>query len=42
MSCGEIIREMDGKIGPGCNWRMEVADHTGQAIYRFTFTAEEL
>jgi hypothetical protein len=22
--------------------RMEVADHTGQAIYRFTFTAEEL
>jgi hypothetical protein len=42
MSCGEIIREMDGKIKPGCNWQMEVSDHTGQAIYRFTFTAEEL
>ena len=42
MSCGEIIREMDGKIEPGCNWQMEVADHTGQPIYRFTFTAEEL
>ena len=42
MSCGEIIREMDGKIEPGCSWQMEVADHTGQPIYRFTFTAEEL
>jgi hypothetical protein len=42
LSCGEIIREMDGKIEPGCNWQMEVADQTGQAIYRFTFTAEEL
>jgi hypothetical protein len=42
MSCGEIIREMDGKIKPGCNWQMEVSDHAGHAIYRFTFKAEEL
>src|SRR5450432_731648 len=33
MSCGEIIREMDGRIEPGCSWQMEVADHTGQAIF---------
>jgi hypothetical protein len=41
-SAGEIIREMDGKIEPGCHWQMEVSDHSGQPIYRFTFTAEEV
>jgi hypothetical protein len=42
LSCGEIIHEMDGKIEPGCHWQMEVSDHSGKPIYRFTFTAEEM
>jgi hypothetical protein len=41
-TCGEIIREMDGAIEPNSHWRMEVSDHSGRLIYRFTFTAEEV
>jgi hypothetical protein len=33
---------MDGRIEPGCHWQMEVSDHRGKPIHRFTFTAEEL
>jgi hypothetical protein len=40
VSCCEIIREMKGKIEPGLDWRMEVTDESGQAIYRLRFTAE--
>jgi hypothetical protein len=41
-STGEIIREMDGKMQPGLDWRMDVTDEAGQLIYRFSFTAEDL
>jgi hypothetical protein len=41
-SAGEIIREMDGKMHPGLDWRMDVTDATGQLIFRFSFKAEEL
>lgn len=40
-SAGEIIREMDGKMHPGLDWRMDVVDEAGRIIYRFCFSAEE-
>jgi hypothetical protein len=39
---GEIIRDMDGKMHPGLDWRMDVTDATGNLIYRFSFKAEAL
>ena len=42
ISSGEIIREMDGKIQPGLDWRMEVVGPCGEVIYRLSFVAEEL
>jgi hypothetical protein len=41
-STGEILREMDGKMQPGLDWRMDVTDEAGHPIYRFTFKAEDL
>ena len=29
-------------IEPNSHWQMEVSDHSGRLIYRFTFTAEEV
>jgi hypothetical protein len=40
-STGEIIREMDGKIEAGLDWRMDVTDEDGALIFRFALTAEE-
>ena len=40
-SAGEIIREMDGNMHPGLDWRMDVSDSAGDLIYRFSFKAEE-
>jgi hypothetical protein len=41
ISCSEIMREMDGKMQPGFKWQMDVADQTGNPVFRFTFTADE-
>jgi hypothetical protein len=40
-STGEILREIDGKMQPGLDWRMDVTDEAGQLIYRFSFKAED-
>ena len=42
ISSGEIIREMDGNIDPGLDWRLEVIGPSGDIIYRLSFTAEAL
>jgi hypothetical protein len=42
ISSGEIIREMDGNMSPGLDWRMEVLNPAGDVIYRLSFKAEEL
>lgn len=42
ISSGEIIREMDGKMHPGIDWRMEVLNSAGDVIYRLSFHGEEL
>ena len=40
-STGEILREMDGKMHIGLDWRMDVTDSAGTAIYRLSFKTEE-
>ena len=41
-STGEILREMDGHMHIGLNWRMEVSNTAGDLIYRLTFKTEEI
>ena len=39
-SCGEMIKELDGKLKAGPEWRMEVTDGSGAIVYRLRFSAE--
>jgi hypothetical protein len=39
-ACGEMIKELDGELKAGPEWRMEVTDETGAIVYRLRFSAE--
>jgi hypothetical protein len=39
-ACGEIIRDLDGDLRIGAEWRMEVTNETGDVLYRLRFFAE--
>ncbi len=41
-SAGEILREMDGKMHIGLDWRMEVSNSAGNLLYRLSFQTEEI
>ena len=41
ISSGEILREMDGKMQVGMDWRMDVFNAAGDIIYRLSFKTEE-
>lgn len=41
-SACEIIRDMNGNMHPGMDWRMDVSDAAGAVIYRLSFKVEEL
>lgn len=38
----EIIRDMEDKVHPGLDWRMDVTDAAGDLVYRFAFSAQDL
>ncbi|MDB5550216.1 MAG: hypothetical protein JWL86_200 [Rhizobium sp.] len=40
-SSGEILREMDGKMHTGMDWRMDVLNASGDLIYRLSFRTEK-
>lgn len=40
-SSGEILREMDGKMHIGLDWRMDVTNAAGELLYRLSFKTEE-
>ena len=40
MSCGEMIRELNGSLRPGSNWQMTVSDESGKDIFRLAFVSE--
>jgi hypothetical protein len=39
-SSGEILREMDGKMHVGMDWRMDVSNAAGDVLYRLSFKTE--
>lgn len=39
-ACGEMIRDLDGALQAGPEWRMEVADESQKLLFRFSFRAE--
>jgi hypothetical protein len=39
-TCGEMIKELDGKLKAGPEWRMEVTNDAGRKLYRLRFSAE--
>jgi len=36
-ACGELLRELDGKLAPGAQWSMQVRDAFGTDIYLLEF-----
>jgi hypothetical protein len=40
-SSGEILREMDGKMHVGLDWRMDVTNVAGDVLFRLSFKTEE-
>jgi hypothetical protein len=41
-SCGQMIRDLDGALRADTEWRMDVADGRGVALYRLFFRAERI
>lgn len=39
-SCGDLIREIDGNLKPGREWRMEVTDEFANLVYVIRVSAE--
>jgi hypothetical protein len=39
-TCGDIIREIDGDLKPGMEWRMEVTDEFANPLYVIHVNAE--
>jgi len=39
-ACGEMLRDLDGNLKPGAEWRMEVTRGSGEIVYRLTFSSE--
>lgn len=38
-SAGQSLRDLNGKLNPGTEWRMEVLDETGNRLYCLNVTA---
>ena len=36
-ACGELLRDMDGRLKPGDKWSMQVKDEHGTQIYLLEF-----
>lgn len=39
-SCGEMLRDLDGNLAPGPEWRMDVTDAKGQPMFNIRVNAE--
>jgi hypothetical protein len=37
MACGELLRELNGKLKPGDHWSMQVKDASGNDLYLLEF-----
>jgi hypothetical protein len=36
-ACGELLRDLDGRLRPGDHWSMQVKDERGRDIYLLEF-----
>jgi len=41
-ACGELLRELDGRLVPGDEWSMQVKDESGAAIYLLEFKTKAM
>lgn len=39
-ACGEMLRDLNGALRAGPEWRMEVTRQSGEVLYRLTFVGE--
>lgn len=39
-ACGEMLRDLDGDLKAGSEWRMEVIRGSGEIVYRLTLVTE--
>jgi hypothetical protein len=40
ITAGQILQSLDGKLRPGCDWRMEVTDESSNALYVICISAK--
>ncbi|MDQ8730515.1 DUF6894 family protein [Bradyrhizobium sp. LHD-71] len=40
ISAGQSLKDLDGKLLPGTEWRMEVLDDSGHTLYTLHVTAK--
>jgi hypothetical protein len=41
VSCGELLRDLDGRLKPGDKWSMQVKDASGAEIYLLEFRTQQ-
>lgn len=41
-ACGELLRDLDGKLKPGDQWRMRVKDEAGTDVFHLEFKTEAM
>jgi hypothetical protein len=41
-ACGELLRELDGRLRPGDHWSMSVKDESGSDLYLLEFKTQKL
>jgi hypothetical protein len=39
-ACGEMLKDLDGKLPAFAEWRMDVVDHAGQTVLTFRFSED--
>ena len=39
--CGEMLKDIDGRLPPNSEWKMEVTDKDAQLIFSLRFFAED-
>jgi hypothetical protein len=41
-ACGELLRDLDGRLNPGDEWCMRVKDNIGADIFLLEFKTKEM
>lgn len=41
ISAGQLLQSLDGKLQPGCDWRMEVTDELARPLFIISVSAKD-